>query len=770
MSPRVIGVRHHSPACARLVQHVIAQVKPSIVLIEGPADMNGRLDELCAEHQLPIAIFSYHRTETGVHSSWSPLCDYSPEWVALREGRRVGAQVKFMDLPAWAPAFGDIANRYADGTRPRLSYVASLCSRLGMDGMDSLWDHLFELPLPPEELEARLAPYFEALRDSGGDAPADQERESFMVRCVASAMAETDNVVVVCGGYHKPHIERAWKHASPHWPTLPVPEHDARHGSYLVPYSFRRLDSFVGYQSGMPSPGYYQAVWEQGAAAAARAMLESAVLRLRSAKQPVSSADLIAAETMSHGLMRLRGHDVMSRTDLLDGLSSALVKNAQDVRLPWTERGPLRAGTDPIVVELVAALSGEREGRLAKDTPLPPLVADADRELRRLDLLPERNERSVELNLTDPRDLSRSQLLQRLVILGVSGFVLAPSATDELDECWVIRRTPEQPSDFVEAGGWGGSVEAAAGARLEAALREPDVGIVVLSQVLHRAVTAGLLGLIGGVVQRMEGAVQSQTDSGELGEAVLQLLGIWRHDALHGAVGHDVLARVLGSAFDRGLWLFEGLQGATAALDGGHVRAALALRDCMRYGLGTIVPNPEAAHGVMRRRMVDPVAPPAVRGAALGVLWSLRQLGARGNAERHAISAIRASATPTQLGDFLTGVFVLAREEVTDRANADDNDQMLKAIDLVLQCMSQDDFLAAIPSLRMAFSFFPPREKDALARRVLKVHGRGSATAGGLRRLTVSAETLVAASRLESRIEAVAERYGLTEGVEADDG
>ncbi|MEM9192222.1 MAG: hypothetical protein AAGF12_23820, partial [Myxococcota bacterium] len=121
-----LGVRHHSPACAGLVRTFIREQRPSHILIEGPADMNPRLDELALPHRLPIAIFSFfqrdgdnteHRADdrTGdAHgaadltadpapdetsepdevsepaptlprqlSSWAPFCDYSPEWVAL---------------------------------------------------------------------------------------------------------------------------------------------------------------------------------------------------------------------------------------------------------------------------------------------------------------------------------------------------------------------------------------------------------------------------------------------------------------------------------------------------------------------------------------------------------------------------------------------------------------------------------------------------------------------------------------------------------------
>src|SRR6187549_2022890 len=99
MALHVIGVRHHSPACARLVAATIRRLRPAFVLVEGPSDMNERLDELLLPHQLPVALFTYRQDRDGAHrGTWSPFCDYSPEWVALQVAREVGAAALFVDL------------------------------------------------------------------------------------------------------------------------------------------------------------------------------------------------------------------------------------------------------------------------------------------------------------------------------------------------------------------------------------------------------------------------------------------------------------------------------------------------------------------------------------------------------------------------------------------------------------------------------------------------------------------------------------------------
>src|SRR5262249_42419538 len=143
---------------------------------------------------------------------------YSPEHVALRAARAVGAEPLFIDLPSWHPAFSEVRNRYADRLDRASARVAALVSLVGVDDSDALWDHLFEQPAPPEALRERLRLYFAELRGDEPGGERDGPRENFMARWIAWAMAECDarggDVVVVCGGYHQPALEAAWREVS----------------------------------------------------------------------------------------------------------------------------------------------------------------------------------------------------------------------------------------------------------------------------------------------------------------------------------------------------------------------------------------------------------------------------------------------------------------------------------------------------------------------------------------------------------------------------
>ncbi|WP_234392637.1 DUF5682 family protein, partial [Streptomyces sp. XY152] len=304
-----LGVRHHSPACAGLVRRTIRELRPAYVLVEGPADMNDRIGELLLGHELPIAVFGHYRGTERVATSWTPLCAYSPEWVALTEGRTAGAEVRFIDLPAWHRAFTDrpdgAANRYADAETRYSRATERLRARYRVDTVDALWDRLFEIA-DPDGLRDRLDAYFALVRGDTEADDGDRAREQYMASWVRAAVAHAGSrpVLVVTGGFHQPALRAltAAPGTSPGaepaaWPPVPVPPDGAAGGSFLVPYSFRQMDAFAGYQSGMPSPGYYQHLWDEGPDAAAKTLHRTVVERLRARRLPASTAALISAHT-----------------------------------------------------------------------------------------------------------------------------------------------------------------------------------------------------------------------------------------------------------------------------------------------------------------------------------------------------------------------------------------------------------------------------------------------------------------------------------------
>lgn len=749
----VQGVRHHSPACARLVAARIQELRPAAVLIEGPADFNPRLDELALEHELPVAIYSYASTDLAVRRTWAPLCDYSPEWVALSEGRGAGAAVRFIDLPAWHRAFEGVENRYSDAERRYTDATDRLCRAFAVDNADALWDHLVEVA-SPEGLAERLDHYFDLVRGEADADGHDTAREAYMAQWIRATLAETDGpVLVVCGGFHAPALRRLAEDGDTAFPALPEPPEGTETGGYLVPYSFKRLDAFAGYQSGMPSPEYYQRLWEAGPEEAAATLVQRITARLRGRGLHVSTSDLIGARSLTEGLARLRGHGRPGRTDLLDGLASALISEDLEQPLPWTRRGSLTAGTHPVVVEMTAALTGERVGRLHPDTPRPPLVDDAEAEMARLGL---DGGGALRLDLAKPKDLERSRALHCMRLLRLPGVRrdAGPTAGADVtaEEQWTLDPTADRLPVLIESGALGATLGDAAQTVLEQRA-DTESALDALAALLFDAALCGRAHLTDRLGASVESAVDDSGDLGEVGPALATVLALWRHDHLFGTAGSDLYAAVVTACANRILWLAEGLHAGPGPADLGRLRAMRALRDAVRHA-PALTPPVAAVAAAAQRIAVDGLAPPDLRGAALGLAWAL---GAPANAAEAAVGA----ADPVRLGDWLAGLFAVAREEVLAEEQG-----VVAAVDELVGDLNEDEFLIALPALRQAFAMFPPRERGLIAERLVAARGGGDARAL-TKKLAVEPVVMAAAMALEARVEAALAREDLVFGEES---
>jgi hypothetical protein len=743
-----LGVRHHSPACSRAVAAAVAAVRPAYVLIEGPADVNDRLDELLLGHELPIAIHTSYRDERRTHSSWSPFCDHSPEWIALTAGRAAGAEPRFIDLPAWHPAFDGWGNRYADAELRYAEVIRRLCAEFAVDNPDALWDHLFEAA-PDEHLAERLTAYFDLLRGEAEASGSDREREEYMAAWVRAAVADAGDrpVLVVTGGFHTAAVRRLAASGGTRWPEVPRQPGAA---SYLVPYSHKRLDAFTGYQSGMPSPGYYQLLWERGLAGAGQGLLEAVATRLRARRRPVSTADLIAARALADGLAKLRGHEHPARVDVLDGLLGALVADDLTQPPPWTVRGPLQPGAHPAVVEMVAALSGDRVGRLHPDTPAPPLPGAVAAELTELGL---DGAGPVRLELTDEPGRRRSRVLHCLRVLGIPGVERrsgpASGADPVVVETWRLTPGDTRLPALIEAAAYGATLPEAALAALHERL--PGADLPTLAGVLFDAALCGVPALPESVVDTLVAEVGRAADLAALGHVLGTVLALWRHDELFGFAGSPAAAAVLRAGVARALWLAEAVRGGPAPAEPRRLAAVVAVRDAIRHAEAVLSVDRATATAVAERVAADPGVPPDLRGALSGLAWSL---GAAPDPDR-ARAAVRDMGAPGTLGDWLAGLFALAREEVLDSAG------VLATLDELVGALPEAGFLVALPALRLAFGYFPPAERERiaerlLARRGLRGSGRGFVRAGRIDPLLVAE-----AMALEARVDARLAREGL---------
>ncbi|MFO0738280.1 MAG: DUF5682 family protein [Labilithrix sp.] len=403
VAPFVIGVRHHSPACAAAMPVLLDAFAPDRVLVELPADLDPWLRWLAhPDTKAPIALAA--ASEDGRHLSFYPFADFSPELAAIRWAAAHGVPVEAFDLPAGARE-GRRASRATRAERDSL--VRRLSEAHDADDVESLWDRMVEARAVSgaEEATRRAALLFGwALRvdehAAGGVSVEDLRREAYMRRALARAKGR---VAAVVGAFHGGALLDAPIPA----PVPPADEVVPRHVvSSLVPYAFPLLDSRSGYPAGIRDPIWQQRAYEalaaggETSAIVATTMTEIArVVRRRG--HVASFADVKEATRLARDLATLRALPGPGRRELIESIESAMlqgerlgrgriVARALEEVLVGQARGTLprdvpRSGLAPHVIALLAedALPGPPGEGASKETVLDPLRSHLDRRRQR---------------------------------------------------------------------------------------------------------------------------------------------------------------------------------------------------------------------------------------------------------------------------------------------------------------------------------------------------------------------------------------------------
>ena len=98
--PFVFGIRHLSPAGAYYLKDFLNQVKPELVMIEGPSDFTDLIGDLGEkEVKPPIAVMAYTK-ELPIRTILYPFAEYSPEYQALLWAKEHQCSCRFCDLPS----------------------------------------------------------------------------------------------------------------------------------------------------------------------------------------------------------------------------------------------------------------------------------------------------------------------------------------------------------------------------------------------------------------------------------------------------------------------------------------------------------------------------------------------------------------------------------------------------------------------------------------------------------------------------------------------
>ncbi len=768
-------VRHYSPISARLLRDCADAIQPTAILVEGPSDFNARIDELMLSgHELPIAVYSYVRlSDDTKRSAFYPYSEYAPEWQAQLIARERELPFRFIDLP-WAEmaVHSDREHRYSDEHFQVNPYPDALCERLNVADFDELWDVLFELDA---ELDwtgylRRAHEFCWHLRMFGGpDSAENVARETCMVEHIDRAVAEFGGpVLVVSGGFHSigMYARRAGLDLEVFDVTPPAveatePQNDTEldeeageeplsepptvvdSGITLTPFTYERIDKLSGYASGVHGPAFYQYVWEcrrDGVALDSRQFLYEILTRLRERGQVASTADVIGIESTARALAMLRGRDDIWRFDLLDAISSALVKEAQDAEY-----------MHPVLQIARDVLRGSKRGRIDERAPLPPLVRNVRRLLDEYELWSDDGrDLTISLDLEDPRDLTRSRILHQCRVLQLGGFrydggvdFATREDLSEVWEDWSVGWNPEFEATLIEAAVYGSDLQEAAAARALELAQATGVDAKKAALIAIDAVLMGIVDIAEALCRKLEAIVRDESDFFKVTAALAHVLYLYGHDEVLGSAGNSNLASLLRETYARALWLFESLGGVKdrdAELIGAIRDIHQTFQRCYQRDDDDRAEYVE----VVTRAANDEDQPPLTRGAAMGALYSLREV----DTDR-ILALMRYFGDPVAVGDFLIGFFSLAREA------AQRDPRLLQLLDEIVCDLESGEFLEVLPGLRLAFTFFTPQEKHKL---VDQLFGEKTTRADSVH---VDGQSAAHGAALEARIRDVAEAFGL---------
>jgi hypothetical protein len=616
----ILGVRHHGPGSARSVARALDQLRPDLVLIEGPVDANEVIPfAVHPSMQPPVAIVVYDPDEPS-DSAFYPFAAFSPEWVAMRWALAAKSQVRFMDLPfqnrkrteksAEKEHESSESEADSDADLDEESGVASarpdplnaLALAAGFEDGEAWWGRLIEENSGNESTLAVFDVIREAMaqvRESdakGSDKSRKRDgerrehedaREAHMRRAIRAGIKEgASTIAVVCGAWHAPVLTVAALE------EFSVKADDAilkavpkrKLVATWIPWTSERLAMESGYGAGVVSPGWYQHVWTHGhavppvtvpdASRGSGRLVEAWLTRvarfMRAEDLDAPPASVIEAARLSVALAAMRGRTMPGLDELNESILSILCHG------------------NPMPMEVIRRklIVGVELGEVPEEAPSVPLQRDLAAQQKSLRLKQSADDVILELDQRKESDLAKSVLLHRLSLLKINW----GERTDDLRrslgtfrETWKLQWKPELSVAVVEAARWGNTVVEAAKAFVSDRCRRSK-SLPELASLLQSLLPADLPGAMEACVARLESVGAVSGDVGHLMDAIPAMAALIRYGDVRRtetAIVEPVLRGFVGR-------VCAGLSPACASLDDDAAEAMREKIEAVNAALWTL--------------------------------------------------------------------------------------------------------------------------------------------------------------------------------------
>ncbi len=723
MSVHIFGIRHHGPGSARSLLTGLQSLEPDLILIEGPPDANGVLEQASNEAmQPPIALLVY-ATDSPQQAVFYPFAVFSPEWQALRFALEQGIPTRFMDLPQAQRMTIAIAEDSSSDEEPdndedndsevvfeesdvkddtdltsdifvRDDPLGHLAAAAGYTDGERWWDQMVESRRDSEGLFTAIQEAMVTLRKSS---PSYQDtleelREASMREIIRKAEREGfTRIAVVCGAWHVPALldlsnAKADK-------ALLKGLIKTKVAATWVPWTYGRLAQSSGYGAGIVSPGWYHHLWDVQDNLSIRWLTQVATL-FREEDLPASSAHVIEGVRLAESLAALRDKAMAGLDELNEAVQAVFCFGSE---------APMRLIESKLMI-------GERLGQISPETPTLPLQQDLMRLQKSLRFQPKASESVLELDLRKQMHLGRSHLLHRLRLLGIPWGKRQNvyGKKGSFHEHWRVQWQPDFVVQIIEMALWGNTVQFAASQYVQHQAKTAQ-SLPELTTLLDDTLLADLPDAVAVLTHELENKTALTNDVTHLMEALPPLAQVLRYGNVRKTDASQV-AQVLSGLVPR---ICIGLPGACSFLDDDAASDMYKHLAQTHSALKTLADESyselwaQALKALIEYSNIHGL----VLGRAMRLLFDTGVLSSSEAARRLGLALSRASE-PAQAAAWIEGFLkdsgiVLLHDE-----------SLWKVLDDWLQGLSGDVFTLLVPLLRRTFATFSAAERRQMGERV----------------------------------------------------
>nr|MDO8086641.1 DUF5682 family protein [Candidatus Sigynarchaeum springense] len=744
---KLLPVRHHSPASARLVKQAISTWKPKLVLIEGPSTADTLIQYMVADDTVPpfaiLSMFTDDANHYGMNGIMPfspdksiparfqvhyPFISYSPELVALVEAKRRKIPVHFIDLPLTGliPYILNLKERIVHFLKHEEEVIFSsvffqkLVDIFHFDDFNEVWDTLFEIGVQQLGIEQARENMFyfcacvrKAIDPRSLELDGTIAREQYMRLCiehhVASYHLSEKDVLVITGGMHS--IALPGRIAAK--PSMP----EKGFLNSLVPFSYFRISDKSGYGSGNQGPLYYERAWkkleggeEKPYETIALDFITQILGDARDKEEVISIADSISSFQDAKLLALLRRRHEPCMKDLVDSIYMSVVKGNPAVEGAYLQ---------PLIRE---RLVGHKIGKITKTMGRLPLQADFYLRFESLGIELSEKGDCFNLNLRNLPDETRSVLFWRVSYLGLgnlertAGPDLLKGVTGVFTETWMLRWNPGVDVKLIELNIYGSTVEEASKNMLLEALKKEIGNFDHVSNLLYHSIVMGFTAEFESIHQSCMDCLDHDDNFMNLSSGFMNVVIIFNY--LKAMANQEKNLKQVETLLARNYFAMcfalpnnanpkdELVDPLVAAIK----KVATVLLTFTGMDL-----DRQAFIGSLKTCM-STTANEFIKGCCLGIMYLMNAVDLP-EVKRQITEYMKSNdSIKVKIGEFIRGIVFECQSQFLF------NPDILKLLDDIISAVEWPVFSAILPSLKKSFSDLQPREYDIFTEKLAELY------------------------------------------------